>query len=109
MPPQLGHLPSMNTIAYDGSYTINLENNELTGSIPPEMGELAGINYIRLENNQLSGPIPADIGGLTKLQRLDLENNQLSGPIPAELGDLKDKPHWWGKQVLLDDAGKTTN
>ena len=80
----------MNTIAYDGSYTINLEYNGLTGSIPPEMGQLAGINFIRLDNNQLSGPIPADIGGLTKLRRLDLENNRLNGPIPAELGDLKD-------------------
>ncbi len=38
--------------------------------------------------NQLSGPIPPDLGNLANLSDLRLGGNQLSGPIPPELGNL---------------------
>ena len=41
-----------------------------------------------LGRNQLSGTIPAELGNLTRLISLGLENNQLSGTIPAEIGNL---------------------
>lgn len=42
-----------------------------------------------LQNNAISGPIPPSIGKLEKLQTLDLSNNTLTGVIPDSLGNLK--------------------
>jgi hypothetical protein len=62
--------------------------NELSGSIPPDLGDLLELNELRLSFNQLSGQIPPELGRLTKLWTLGLSRNQLTGPIPAEIGNL---------------------
>ena len=67
---------------------LALSNNQLTGPIPPELGNLTSLTGLWLQDNQLSGPVPPQLGSLTGLQWLDLSNNQLSGPIPSELGKL---------------------
>ncbi len=73
----------------DGRVTrLKLDNNQLTGPIPAELGNLAYLQRLRLENNQLSGEIPAALGNLANLQLLYLYHNQLTGEIPAELGNL---------------------
>jgi len=41
-----------------------------------------------LDNNQLTGEIPKEIGNLTNLQCLYLDKNQLTGDIPKEVKDL---------------------
>ena len=38
---------------------------------------------------ELSGSIPPEIGNLNSLQNLALDINSLSGSIPAEIGNLK--------------------
>ncbi len=43
---------------------------------------------LNLNNNELSGRIPPELGNLTRLQTLYLYSNDLSGPIPVEIGDL---------------------
>jgi Leucine-rich repeat (LRR) protein len=60
----------------------------LSGSIPPELGDLTTLQFLYLNNNQLTGPIPSDLGYLPNLQRLLLNGNQLSGVIPRQLGNL---------------------
>jgi hypothetical protein len=73
----------------DGHVTnIDLLYNQLTGTLPPELGNLAHLRALGLWVNQLSGPIPAELGNLPELIFLDLSNNQLSGGIPDELGDM---------------------
>ena len=68
--------------------SLDLNNNGLTGEIPPEIGNLTNLSDLRLYGNQLTGAIPPEIGNLTNLTRLDLENNQLTGSIPTEIGNL---------------------
>ena len=68
--------------------TLALRNNELSGSIPAQIGDLQGLLSLFLESNQLSGSIPAQIGNLTNLQNLRIDRNELSGSIPAQIGDL---------------------
>ena len=68
--------------------TLNLTDNNLSGEIPAELGDLTSLQNLYLWQNSLSGEIPAELGGLTSLQILFLEDNNLSGEIPAELGDL---------------------
>ena len=66
----------------------NLDSEGLTGSIPPEIGNLTNLIKLRLDFNQLTGPIPPEIGNLTNLEVLSLRDNQLTGSIPSEIGNL---------------------
>ncbi|MDM8567896.1 hypothetical protein QUF74_19890 [Candidatus Halobeggiatoa sp. HSG11] len=68
--------------------SLYLFNNNLSGSIPPEIGNLTQLTLFNLEYNQLSGSIPPEIGNLTQLTRFNLGYNQLSGSIPLEIGKL---------------------
>ena len=73
----------------DGNVTgLYLHNNQLTGSIPPELGALPKLTWLWLRGNQLTGSIPPELGALSNLKVLYLDNNQLTGSIPPELGDL---------------------
>ena len=67
---------------------LGLGRNRLSGEIPGELGGLVNLQELSLSENQLSGEIPAELGGLVNLQELFLSENQLSGEIPAELGNL---------------------
>ena len=67
---------------------LDLVGNEVSGPIPPELGNLASLQSLHLGGNLLSGPIPPELGNLANLQSLDLVYNRLSGPIPPELGNL---------------------
>ena len=72
---------------------LHLGNNQLTGSIPPEIGNLTNLTYLGLYLNQLTGSIPPEIGNLTNLTWLDLGNNGLTGSIPPEIGNLTNLTH----------------
>lgn len=67
---------------------MHLENNQIVGNIPEQIGNLTNLHWLRLENNQLSGEIPSQIGNLINLEVLYIYNNQLTGAIPAELNGL---------------------
>ena len=60
---------------------IHLQENNLSGTLPKELGNLDQLTEIRLQSNNLSGPIP-DLSALTALEELNLSANQLSGSIP---------------------------
>ncbi len=64
----------------DGRVTrLWLAGNQLTGSIPAELGNLANLTQLVLDRNQLTGEIPAELGDLSRLWRLGLSFNQLTG------------------------------
>ena len=65
-----------------------LAENNLSGSIPSEVGELSKLRSLRLNDNALKGPIPPELGDLSALVWLDLGRNEPLGPIPPELGKL---------------------
>ena len=67
---------------------LKLFYNGLTGSIPPEIGNLTNLTYLNLYDNQLTGEIPSEIGNLTNLSYLYLFSNQLTGEIPESICDL---------------------
>ena len=67
---------------------MSLSYNELTGPIPPELGQLPQLEFLEISHNRLTGPIPSELGQLTRLLSLNLFNNELTGPIPPELGQL---------------------
>ncbi len=102
---------------------INLIYNELTGTLPPELGDLSHLSALGLWGNQLHGPIPAELGKLSELGFLDLSGNLLTGSPPAELGELKKLrvlslahnqfggpiPSAWGKVASLESLDLSYN
>ena len=67
---------------------LNLPSNQLSGEVPPGLGNLARLRVLRLYNNQLNGEIPPKLGKLANLRQLYLRGNRLSGEIPPELSKL---------------------
>ncbi|MGB4204602.1 MAG: T9SS type A sorting domain-containing protein [Bacteroidales bacterium] len=73
----------------NGSVThIDLNNNNLVGEIPHEIGSLSSLQYLNLSWNELEGELPDELFNLTGLQQLDLYINNLTGIIPPEIGNL---------------------
>ena len=54
------------------------------------VGDKGRVVSLVLYGNELSGPIPPEVGNLTKLEELYLPDNELTGFIPPELGNLAD-------------------
>ena len=75
--------------------TINLPNNNLSGSLPSVLGNLTAVTQLSLGNNNLSGSIPSEIGSMTSLKFLYLWGNQLTGSIPTTLGSLTSLEFLW--------------
>ncbi len=67
---------------------LYLRKNQLTGTIPPELGNLTNLEGLYLGSNQLTGEIPLELGSLANLEWLSLKQNQVTGTIPPELGKL---------------------
>lgn len=68
---------------------IQLENNALSGTLPPELGLLPLLQVISVENNNaIHGTIPSSLSLLTNLQVIHLEGNQLSSTLPSSLSKL---------------------
>jgi Leucine-rich repeat (LRR) protein len=77
---------------------INLNDNNVTGSLPPEIGTLNELRVFNIDNSNLTGNIPSEIGNLTKLEEIVLGSGQLTGSIPKEIGNLKEL-----KFLILDN------
>ncbi|KAG6632841.1 hypothetical protein CIPAW_12G006800 [Carya illinoinensis] len=67
---------------------LDFSCNNLTGGIPPTLGQIASLHALNLSYNQLTGKIPITFSKLAQLESLDLSHNNLSGEIPSTLIDL---------------------
>ena len=63
--------------------SLVLTSEGLTGTIPPDLGRLDGLEHLWLNYNQLTGEIPAALGSLGNLLDLQLGNNQFDRLHPA--------------------------
>jgi len=70
-------------------HNLNLKANNLTGSLPEEIGLLKNIQGLELSfNPRLIGTIPSSLGKLSKLEDLFLHGNNLESFLPTELGQM---------------------
>ena len=77
------------TTDHSGRVTkLSLADNNLLGTIPPELGQMNMLQILQLGFNELSGPIPPKLGDLQNLRELGIQFCWLSGTIPPELGRL---------------------
>lgn len=89
---------------------LQLYYNQLTGFLPPEIGNLTNLKSLYLDRNQLSGPVPAEIGNLAKLEVARLGGNDFNS-IPAEIANLKNLIflELWGNQLSGEIPGELGN
>ena len=80
---------------------LNLDSNQLTGTIPSSLGNLSELTSLFLHSNQLTGSLPSSLGGLSKLEVLSLGGNQFTGQIPSSLGGLSNLTgmYLWGSEL----------
>ncbi|KDO64895.1 hypothetical protein CISIN_1g040280mg [Citrus sinensis] len=93
IPPQVGNLSELlhlDLVLENLKYlsTLDLSQNQLSGSISFSLGKLSSLDLLYLYSNSFSGSIPSIIGNFKSLLRLDLSENQLNGSIPLSFGNL---------------------
>ncbi|KAL2326049.1 hypothetical protein Fmac_025107 [Flemingia macrophylla] len=81
---------------------LNLSHNHLSGHIPERIGDMKSLESVDISHDQLSGRIPNSISSLTSLSHLNLSYNNLLGPIPLgrQLSTLEDPFIYAGNQFL---------
>ncbi|WP_106829579.1 M64 family metallopeptidase [Parabacteroides pacaensis] len=70
---------------------LYLSDNNLTGEIPPEIGNLTSLKRLYINYNNIRGVLPASMDNLKNLEYIYFNNNNLSGDIPAGISGL---PCW---------------
>lgn len=73
---------------YPALFSLWIDNNEVTGSIPTTIGQILGLASLSMTNTTLTGSIPTELGLLTNLKRVWLYENNLTGNIPIQLASL---------------------
>lgn len=67
-----------------------LSSNDFSdSSIPSELGYLKNLRVLEITHAGIQGELPAKLGDLTKLESMDFSYNNLSGYIPREFGQLE--------------------
>ena len=64
---------------------LELDDEDLTGTIPVLLGNLVELTHLDLSDNDLTGSIPRALGALANLQVVRLSGNSLTGCIPYAL------------------------
>jgi hypothetical protein len=84
-----------------GIQEIDLQSNNLVGTIPPELALLNTTQALWLRDNQLRGDLPNEVfGGMPRLSILYLDSNQLTGNISLAIR---------GNQLLSKCGGGCTS
>jgi len=87
LPNELGSTPA--------SY-LTVANNKFTGPIPKTIGLAGNTLYeVLFRGNQLSGSLPYEIGLLKKARVFDVQKNSLTGPLPRSIACM------WDLQILI--------
>ncbi|MGN6298920.1 MAG: leucine-rich repeat domain-containing protein [Ginsengibacter sp.] len=76
------------TVRHNTVISLDLNNNNLTGTIPSSIENLSGLTLLALAGNSIGGEIPSSISNLNDLSTLSLATNKLSGTIPSSIGQL---------------------
>lgn len=71
-------------------WELTLSNNQLSGTIPPELKELSGLDTLSLSSNTFNGLLPDLMWKFYEITFLDLGDNFFAGTIPE--GVYLDEP-----------------
>lgn len=68
--------------------TLNLANNNLSGSLPYSISGMVSLNYLNVSGNSLSQSIGDAFANHSALATIDLSHNNLSGDLPNSMSSL---------------------
>ncbi|CAB9498864.1 Leucine Rich Repeat [Seminavis robusta] len=101
---ELSMLPSLRSINVQGNQIVgtlsshvgrlrNLEalslvSNSISGNIPSELGLLSSATGMWMFDNHLEGTVPTELAQMIKMESMMLDINSLTGPVPGELSLL---------------------
>ncbi|KAE8791052.1 putative LRR receptor-like serine/threonine-protein kinase [Hordeum vulgare] len=83
---------------------LTLRSNNISGTIPLEIGNLSSLSMLYLDTNLFMGPIPFTLGQLRDLVMLSLSKNKFSGEIPPSIGDLHQLEELYLQENLLSGS-----
>ncbi|EFJ10083.1 hypothetical protein SELMODRAFT_128877 [Selaginella moellendorffii] len=84
-----GSIPQDSIGRLDSLLYLNLYNNSISGTLPPDLWDLPQLQYLNLSRNLLQGSMSIALGRPSGLFFLDLSQNHLAGQIPPSIGLLK--------------------
>eukprot|EP00937_MAST-01D_sp_MAST-1D-sp2_P007692 g7692.t1 len=74
---------------------LEMQHNELAGTLPPNMGDARMLTTLRLEHNYIEGPVPRGVGMMPRLRFFGASNNALSGELPEALAQCRSLEALW--------------
>ena len=84
--------------------SLYLPSNKITGRIPAAFGKLTNLTSLYLADNELVGHLPDSLGYMTALQTFYVHQNNLSGPIPSTFGLLHELTNFYVHSNMLSGA-----
>eukprot|EP00546_Thalassionema_frauenfeldii_P002499 CAMPEP_0178935198 /NCGR_PEP_ID=MMETSP0786-20121207/24367_1 /TAXON_ID=186022 /ORGANISM="Thalassionema frauenfeldii, Strain CCMP 1798" /LENGTH=764 /DNA_ID=CAMNT_0020613229 /DNA_START=20 /DNA_END=2315 /DNA_ORIENTATION=+ len=87
-PDMSGSIPTSIGTKFRTLESLSLTENNLTGRIPTEMGNLRYMQALWLYDNDLTGTIPSSLDQLEYMYEFDVSGNQLQGIIPNGICSL---------------------
>jgi hypothetical protein len=96
------------TVSGNKVTSLDFYNNNLTGTLPPEIGDLLGLQLLSFFlGNSINGTLPPEIGNLTELRVLSFEYNNFTGTIPASYSNLTKLRGFWFNNNQLSGSVPT--
>lgn len=82
--------------------SMSVTNASLTGTIPTEFAILPLLNRLWLYGNELNGTVPEALENITKLEILEIQDNKLTGTMPSGICDTIRKSEYENKALVAD-------
>jgi len=87
--------------------SLSITNATLTGTLPSELGQLAGLRRVWLYTNNLYGTIPQSLDADTELEVLELYQNRLTGTMPGGVCTTIKNSNYEFKSLSVDCSSVT--
>ncbi|GMN66859.1 hypothetical protein TIFTF001_035926 [Ficus carica] len=80
-----GTLENLDFSSFPSLVGFNLRENNLTGTIPTNIGMVSSLTYLDLSTNYLNGTLPLSLANLTQVIELDISRNDITGELDRRL------------------------
>ena len=80
-----GTLENLDFSFFPNLLSLDLAENNLTGTIPNNIGMSSKLIYLDLSGNSLNGSLPLSIANLTKIYEFDVSRNKITGILDYRL------------------------